>query len=200
MRWPGFVLVLLLSAACAPATASRPPVVLTPTTPLGTIALAISAAPTVTVELSPDRARGADVAAARSAVARAIADADLGRALAERTLRLARARTSETFVVAPAGSAGAPRGADTLFELTLTEVTLAAPKAAAPDPPLTLVLAGRLRLVRVADGVELLARRVNYTAETRSLGAWIAEGARVLRGALDPALEALAALVVDEVF
>lgn len=210
-----FAAVLLAGIAIAGCgVGSRGAVALTPSTELGTVVLRLTAdgsrttagprdatAPAVVVDAGRGRP-SAEVAAARDALARLVAEAHVPRAVADRMVRIARERTRERLV-RPGGSGVA---GDTLLDLSIAEVGLVTiarpgePAAPAADPALTLVVNGSLRLERAKDGVVLLARPIRHTAETKPLGVWMKDEARELRNALGPAVEALAASLVDELF
>jgi hypothetical protein len=198
---------------------------LTPFTDLGTIGVSTSAgraapgAPRAVADgasqpllvLDPGRERpAAEVSAARTTLARVVSELAVVRALAERTVRGGRERTREKLVLVHAGNAPetARRGVDTLLEVRLGEIGLtrapatrddAARARVAADPALTLILSGWLRVVRTADGVELLSRAIRYDAETKPWSVWIADGAHEFRAALTAAVEALAVQIVEDV-
>jgi hypothetical protein len=200
--------LFLIAAGCAPRTTVAPvSTLLIPTTDLGTIAVDARVAPPKPSVASlvalgvPGRGRrAADLDAIRATLRRVVTEIDVIGDLRERTIRVGREQTHERFVFASSSDF------DTLLELALGEIGLvrrgpeSADGATEADPPLTLVLEGRVRLVRRADGVELLNRRMTYESDTKAFTVWTANDAREFRSALAPAIEALAAQIVDEVF
>ena len=187
------------------ATRAGRAVALTPSTELGTIVLRVrpDAGAVPAVVFDAGRAPNpADAASLRAVLGRLVADAQMPRVAAERMVRLAADRTRERLVLS--GTAAA--AGDTLLDLSIADVGLVTvarpgePAAPAGDPALTLVVNGSLRLQRANDGGELLARPIRYLAETKALSAWAKDDARELRNALGPAVEALAAALVDELF
>ena len=101
------LLVLLVSLAAGCATASRA-VVLTPSTALGTVLVRLtadSATPAVVVDTGRGRPP-ANMAAAREALARAVAAARIPRSVADRMVRIAGERVEEGPQAAPPGAVG----------------------------------------------------------------------------------------------
>jgi hypothetical protein len=199
------VVALVLLGGCTPAL--RPGTArLTPLTPLGTVVVRVApasgpASGGVTLDGGAALA-GSELDGVRATMARLVADARVSRAVAERMVRIARERTTERLVLAADGAVAG----DTVLEVSIADVGLVrverpdAPPPPSKDPLLTLVLTGTLRIQRVPDGVELLARPIRHEAGTKPLSVWAKDDLRELRGALPPAVEALAGALVDEVF
>jgi len=207
------VIVVLLAlffviGGCAPAMSPLKAGLLTPTTDLGGIGVEVHLGDGAKAP-EPDalerlvslgvRGRGrpaGELDALRTTLRQAVRAGDVATEFRERTIRLARERTPERIVNTPGAAI------DTRLTLSLQEIGLvsrAAPSST-DESLLTLVLRGRLQLVRVSDGVELLARTMSYEGEAKPLGVWTADGAREFSGALVPAIEAFAAQIIDEVF
>ncbi len=156
-----------------------------------------------------------DVQAALATRVRAVLDADRMAAL------------SAAAVSGPADVRDTPRyaalkgrGVDTVFEIGVTDLLLAgcefqwagqrllARAELVPDqcpggranPAVYLSLEVRARLVRVADGEELLARSLRYHGARRTVGEWMANGHALLREEVGRALARVAGDAADATF
>ncbi len=94
--------------------------------------------------------------------------------------------------------AGTRRWVDTFFELKVTMVGLIGPWRI--NPPLSFTMRIATKVIRVADGSELHAQELTYIGPAMVFTAWAANEAEAFRGALDPAVRALAEKAVEEVF
>lgn len=132
---------------------------------------------------------------------------------AERHLRLASADAAgptESGVpvdYAPLGAAGI----DTVLEVAITDIGFESCgselvrrlSSACEEPPnrrmIDLYMAAQARLVRVADGAEIYARRLNYKSARREIPRWVESDGRLLAEEIEHAYRELAERVRDEV-
>lgn len=91
-----------------------------------------------------------------------------------------------------------PRRFDTLLEVGSPGLTLAGEGKI--NPPLTLVLKVRTRLVRAKDGSELYAHTLAYAGGHYRYTEWGEGNAALFRAEIDRAVEALVSKIVEEVF
>ena len=89
------------------------------------------------------------------------------------------------------------KGIDTVLEIGVERLGLA---GSGINPPLTLVMNSRARLIRVSDGAELYLNTLVYHSRKRKLRDWGADNAQPFREEVDRAYQGLAERFVEYLF
>jgi len=148
------------------------------------------------------------IAAAESALTRAVADVDVQRSLRDHVLREVGERSSLTFVDLEERTAadGVPAdhrrwkhdGIDTVLEVTMSPLRLAGGGGVKPSVGVSMM--AQARLIRTADGVEVYAQTFEYGgAADRTVTGWAADEA-AFRQELDAGTRRLAADIARVLF
>jgi len=148
------------------------------------------------------------IAAAESALTRAVADVDVQRSLRDHVLREVGERSALTFVDLEERTAadGAPAdhrrwkhdGIDTVLEVTMSPLRLAG--GGGVKPSVGVWMMAQARLIRTADGVEVYAQTFEYGgAADRTVTGWAADEA-AFRQELDAGTRRLAADIARVLF
>ena len=148
------------------------------------------------------------IAAAESALTRAVADVDVQRSLRDHVLREVGERSALTFVDLEERTAadGAPAdhrrwkhdGIDTVLEVTMSPLRLAGGGGVKPSVGVSMM--AQARLIRTADGVEVYAQTFEYGgAADRTVTGWAADEA-AFRQELDAGTRRLAADIARVLF
>lgn len=151
----------------------------------------------------------AKVEEAEAALKNALAALKIQEGIRDRVLQVARDDARRRFVLLPELGPDSPgeevpypslasEGIDTVLEVSVPSLGLAGEWTV--NPPLTLVLAVRSRLIRVADGTVLDAHALAYRSEQRVLSEWGANNAQPFHDALDRAYQSLAEKIVEDLF
>ena len=148
------------------------------------------------------------IAAAESALTRAVADVDVQRSLRDHVLREVGERSPLTFVDLEERTAadGVPAdhrrwkhdGIDTVLEVTMSPLRLAGGGGVKPSVGVSMM--AQARLIRTADGVEVYAQTFEYGgAADRTVTGWAADEA-AFRQELDAGTRRLAADIARVLF
>ncbi len=130
-------------------------------------------------------------------------------AMRERVFRVARDQTRHRFVVLEGHDSTsldeevsyrslAREGVNTILEISVPIVGLSGP--AGINPPLTVVMTVRTRLVQVGDATPIHEATLEYRARTRTFTEWAVNSAQPFRDELDHAYQTLAEKIVEELF
>ena len=119
----------------------------------------------------------------------------------DRVFQEARDKTSHTFVLiqdqAPYSSL-ADKGIDTVLEIGVAELRF---EGKGINPPLTLFVSVRVRLIRVSDETELYVYTLDPpSTNARKFTEWAADDARPLRDELEDFNQYLAKHIVEKLF
>ena len=91
------------------------------------------------------------------------------------------------------------RGVDTVFQVDVEHIGLAGDRTQM-NPPLTLVMTLRVRLLRMPELGMLYETSLTWEGTSRRLGQWVADDGDLLRREIDQATRGLAERILDEVF
>jgi hypothetical protein len=144
----------------------------------------------------------------RDSLTRAIADRDLQQDLRQRVLRRASNRGTgvdlgvrgPTPVNPPDYSSFASSGIGTVLEMSLTQVTFTSAEGG-KNPPLSLVLTARARLIHIEDKRVLWdVDRVRYQSPDAAFSLWAELDSTLLKAEIDNGLDGLSRQIGDALF
>ncbi len=144
---------------------------------------------------------GSEVKEAEAALNKALGDLRLQETLRDRVLEAAREKTQHTFVLVEDQtpySSLADKGIDTVLEIGVAELRF---EGQGINPPLTLFVNVRARLIRVSDETELYVYTLDPpSTDARKFTEWAADDARPLRDELEDINRYLAKQIVEKLF
>src|SRR2546426_530869 len=152
---------------------------------------------------------GSKVDAAETELKSAVIQADVQTALRDHVLETVRDRSSQNFVAVDdqrPGAAGegmdyralASTGVDTALEVSVPRIGLAGQPGI--NPPVSLFMTARARLIRTADGVEIYAEKFEYRGPGALFLEWAAADAQMFRQEVGRGTRSLAEKIVRLLF
>lgn len=129
--------------------------------------------------------------------------------LRDRVFQVARQKTPHPILVLAEFGPSSPdehatygspttQGVDSILEISMLTIGLEGDWDV--NPPLALAITGRTRLVRVQDGSEVHATKLEYRSGMRIFTEWAANEAQLFREEIDRALDCLAEEIVETHF
>ena len=153
---------------------------------------------------------GSKVGAAQAELKSALIQADVQTMLRDKVLEMVRDRSPLNFVAVDdenRGANGQPidyqalasTGVDTVLEVSVPRIGLAGESGI--NPPISLLMNARARLVRTADGIEMYADKFDYRGDGASkFLEWAADEAQMFRQEIERGTRTLAEDIVRLVF
>lgn len=92
------------------------------------------------------------------------------------------------------------QGIDKVLEVSVLSMDTERGELLDPDPPLSLVIRARARLVRVKDGKALTVLTYAFRSEPHKISEWTANNLKRFNNALEQGYQQIAEQVVDEIF
>ena len=144
---------------------------------------------------------GSEVKETEAALTKALGELKVQETIRDRVLEEAREKTQHTFVLVEDQvpySSLADKGIDTVLEVGVLELKF---EGKGINPPLTLVMSVRARLIRVSDETELYVYTLDPpSTNARKFTEWAADDARPLRDELEDINQYLAKQIVEKLF